>query len=449
MGACHSCPICLVLDYNWVEKVNWIEKGLSTFKERVGHSMVLRLQPPLKGPTLIFFNAEGLPGTMSPRRRSVFKDLTKLDFNYIPEKLVHRERQLQRLDTLFNQVITDQLSQNVLLTGSVGTGKTAMSKLFCTQFQARAKSSGKRVEYVFVNCRQRNTEASVMLKVVNHFQPRFPDRGFSITEMQEILRKDIKKNATHLIIVLDEADILLKKAGSDLIYGFSRFDEESPAEAPRSISLMLISQENIFEILDAASVSTFKRSNLVKFEGYDADELFDILEARVGLAFHNDTVDIELIALISDIASENGDARYGIELLEMAGHLADENKSEALNAEYVRAAKAETFSTVTKSQLAELDLQRKLFLIATARALKKKAYAGTGDVEKIYAVVCEEYNESARGHTQFWKYIKDLDANGLISTRKSGKGFVGTTTLISLPDIPASELEKMLLKMIE
>ena len=64
----------------------------------------------------------------------------------------------------------------------------------------------------------------------------------------------------------------------------------------------------------------------------------------------------------------------------------------------------------------------------------------TGEAEDAYAVVCEEFGEKPRGHTQLWKYIRDLDALGFIDAKVSGEGVVGKTTMISLPGIPAKLL---------
>ncbi|MCK4902957.1 MAG: orc1/cdc6 family replication initiation protein, partial [Thermoplasmatales archaeon] len=57
--------------------------------------------------------------------------------------------------------------------------------------------------------------------------------------------------------------------------------------------------------------------------------------------------------------------------------------------------------------------------------------------EKTYAITCEEYNEKPRTHTMFWNYIKEIEGAGFINLKPSGKGQLGTTQLISLPDIPA------------
>jgi cell division control protein 6 len=81
--------------------------------------------------------------------------------------------------------------------------------------------------------------------------------------------------------------------------------------------------------------------------------------------------------------------------------------------------------------------------------LRDRAYATTGEVEKSYGVVCEEYEEKQYGHTQLWDNIKELNILGLIGAKKSGKGFAGKTTLISIPDIPTNVLEEKIIELIK
>jgi cell division control protein 6 len=118
--------------------------------------------------------------------------------------------------------------------------------------------------------------------------------------------------------------------------------------------------------------------------------------------------------------------------------------------EHVRAAKAETYSVVTESKLRNLEKHQLLALYAIAKRLKKDgtAYVNTGEAEKTYAITCEEYDEKPRTHTMFWNYLKDIESAGFINIKLSGKGQIGTTQLISLPDIPAeivsNKLEELL-----
>ena len=379
--------------------------------------------------------------------KSVFKDQRTLSFDYVPQKLVHREAQMKKLAMLYKPVVESNLSQNAVLTGSVGTGKTATAKRFCMDLKDFAEKQQKAVDWVLVNCRQRNSESSAVLHIVNHFQPNFPDRGFSITEMLRILRKDLEKRKVHLVIVLDEADMLLKKAGSDIIYKLTRFGEEK-VEGKELVSLILISQKNVFDMLDASSTSTFKRTNVVEFGKYSLEELRDIVKSRTMLALNDGAIEDDSINLIAEVSSEWGDARFAIEILEKAGMLADEESAGKISVEHVRGAKAEAYSSITESKLAGLDKHQRLALLAIARTSRGKAYITTGEAESAYKVACEEYGEKARAHTAFWGLMKDLDMLGVVSAKKSGPGISGKTTVITLLDIPAKVLEQRMRQML-
>jgi len=380
--------------------------------------------------------------------KSVFKDQRTLSFDYVPQKLVHREAQMKRLIMIYKPVVESNISQNAVLTGSVGTGKTAAAKRFCMDLKDYAEKHQRALDWVLVNCRQRNSESAVVLQIVNHFQPNFPDRGFSITEMLRILRKDLEKRKVHFVIVLDEADMLLKRAGSDIIYKLTRFGEEK-VESKELVSLMLISQKNVYEMLDTASASTFKRTNVIEFGKYSCEELRDIVSQRAELALHKDCIDPDAIDLIAEVSSEWGDARFAIEILEKAGMLADEEAAGMINVEHVRGAKAEAYSSVTESKLSGLDLHQKLALLAIAKASKGKAYVTTGEAEAAYKVACDEYEEKPRAHTAFWGLLKDLDMLGVVSAKKSGPGISGKTTVITLLDIPAKVLDDKVRQLLE
>ncbi len=371
---------------------------------------------------------------------SVIKDLHALDFDYVPSELPHRTGQLKKLALLFKPLFVN-IAQNACIRGPVGTGKTAMTKYFCQSLVQIARKQGKILEYVHINCRKRSTNAMVLLGVLNHFDSRFPDRGFSVQEMLQVLRMQLQRKEAQLLLVLDEVDALLKKDGSNLIYDLTRFNDET-MKAATPVSVIMISQKDVFIDLEEAVLSTFKRSNVIVLERYTRDELYDIIRQRVDLAFHAHTVLMESIELIADIASESGDARFSIELLWKAGLYADEKHAKQVAPEHVRAAKAETYSVVTETKLKNLGKHQLLTLLAIAKRLQKEsvAYANTGEVEKTYAITCEEYEEEARAHTMFWNYLKEIEQAGFIKVKPSGAGQVGKSQLISLPDIPAAVL---------
>lgn len=374
---------------------------------------------------------------------TVFTDEEVFSFDYVPPELVERDDEQRWLAGLFKPALANDKAVTCRVTGRVGTGKTAIVKRFLQDLHEAGRKRGQRFEHVHVNCRRRSTAAKALHQVISHFDKGFPDRGFSVTEMLDSLKKRVAKDEAHVVIVLDEVDELLSKSGTDLIYNLSRFHEEPPEDG--NVSLVLISQRDVFDMLDDASRSTMRRTNHLDLEPYTQKQLVHIVEQRADLGLRPGALSPDATDLITDIASRDGDARYAIELLHTAGKAADHAGDERIVAEHVRRAKAETRRSVWEGQVLGLPLHKQLTMLAIARALKKEgSYTTTGKVEEIYRVLCEALDEQPRGHTQFWTYLNELTGVGLIETKASGEGIVGSTTVISLPDVPAEEMEDVL-----
>ncbi len=369
-------------------------------------------------------------------------DPTKLSFDYVPPRLPCREKHLQELANLFRHTVHSRITQNVFLHGYVGTGKTVTARRFCIDFKNMCLSHNIPVEYVHINCRQRMNEVSVMTALLRYFQPDFPDRGFSVQDMLGVLEKILNWKKMHLLLVLDEVDVLLRKK-ADLIYNITRINEDALRDG--RVSLILISQINVFQLLDPSSMSTFKRSNIIRFERYAAEELYQILTARAEESLAPGTYSDEVIRFIAEVASKTGDARHAIELLENAVILAEGRNANEITIEDARAARAREVG-LDVELLENLDRHKKLVLLAISQTTKTRSEVSSGEIERTYASLCELYGERKRGHTQFWKYLKELADMGLITARSTHTQ--GTTTLISLSDVSAKELEEIIEKML-
>ena len=351
------------------------------------------------------------------------------------------------METLFRPMVTTGISCSAFLTGGVGTGKTVTAKRFCDDLLKYCSANGKLMDQVYINCRIKNTAYGVLLQIVRNFDSGFPDRGFSADEMLRSLKKHLEARSRPFVLVLDEVDILLKGNNSDLIYQMSRFTEE--LEGGSSISMIMISQEPVTEMLDHASMSSFKRANTIKFEKYSKNELKDIILARAEDALMPGVMDVEVADLLADIGKTYGDARLVIEMLEKAASIAEGGKEGRLTADDVRSANALIYSNVSENKLATLDMKRKLALLAIARAIKGEPYISITRAEKTYEVVCEEYGQTARKHTQFWTYVQDMERMNLLDTVVKSEIDGGRVTYISIPDIPPKELAKKLEYLLE
>ena len=253
-----------------------------------------------------------------------------------------------------------------------------------------------------------------------------------------------------VLLTLDEVDFLLGQSGGALIYDLTRLNDDKLNNDNR-LSLILISKNHsIRSMLDKSTTSIISDNN-IRLGPYTSRQLEDILEARAQEAFYKSTIAPGVISLIADIAAEWGDARYALELLWRAGKYADEEKVLKVFPEHVRLAKADSHPELRKEALAHLDKQDKMILLSILRNLtkRKKAYTTMGEVKRTYGIICEEYGESQRAHTQLWERIREMSRKGIVDTRISGEGLKGKTTLVSVGEAPTKTLEEEIIKLME
>jgi cell division control protein 6 len=383
------------------------------------------------------------------RHQSVFKDEAKLDINYVPRRLPHREKEHRLLMEFFNFLLQfpERMAQRVIITGEVGTGKTALAQRFGADITHETNKRNVNFRYVHVNCREYRGK---LFLIVQHalaiFRPNFPKRGYSSEELLNALVQVLDEEDAYVILTLDEFDAFIDQEGSDAVYKLTRL-QEMRAGKPQRISFMFILRDlKATGRLDTSARSTLQR-NVISLERYPKDQLLDILNARVDMAFEPSTVPEDVVDLVAGLAvSESGNARFAIELLWRAGKYADAEDAGEVEPECVRKAVSSIVPTVRRSELASLGLHQKLFLLGAARFFKEsqKAYASLSEIEEAYAVVCEEFDEKPNSHTQLWKYVQLLSALGILKAEVSGAGVRGRSTRVSLPSVPAYELEKEL-----
>ncbi|MHA1934472.1 MAG: ORC1-type DNA replication protein [Candidatus Thorarchaeota archaeon] len=386
-------------------------------------------------------------------RRSVFESEQFLSIDYVPETLPHREAELRNLAQSFKTLITSPglTSQKFIIEGPVGTGKTAVTKRFAEQMIQAANRRGIRLHKLHINCRVNKSAYLVYLRILREFKPKFPRRGHSPEELLQMIVEVLEAEDRYLLLILDELDYFIKQKGADILYNLTRLMDDK-LNASQRLSMIGVGRSIPLDetLFDKSTLSTLQR-NALHFGKYPSEALIDILQDRIQMAFEDGAVMKETLELICEIASDRGDARYAIELLWRAGKQADSSDSRVIIPDYVRKAKADTHPELRKEIFAALPKQNKLLLLSAARQLKeiRSAYVTIGEVEEMYKAVCEEYDEEPRAHTQVWEWVQDLNAHGVIDTKRSGAGQRGQTTLIGLSDIPADLLEHFLLGLLE
>jgi len=372
-----------------------------------------------------------------------------LSFDWTPPNLIGRDNQLGDLASMFSGIQNHNVSKRAVIIGNVGSGKTVLARRFC--MDVINKLEGKRkIEFVHINCRNHPSSSQVIQQIIQSLDSGHPDRGFSTGELIQSIRRNLKMYSRHLILVLDEVDILIRRDSSDLIYKLLRIDEGKDESG--TLSLVLVSQDlTIFSLFEKAIKSRLGESNILRLPSYNAEDLVAITKQRYAASCKPNSIDEPILEKIGKYSEDSGgDARLAIELLEAAIARAEKDGRSSLMLEDVRPSENKK-AAIEPSIIHELSQHQKLVLLGICRRLKKSENISSGDARKMYELVCEEFSVESRGYTTFWKHLKSIEIGGLISTKSSTSNVGrGRTQIISMPNLlPAtmeSNLERDLLR---
>ena len=360
-----------------------------------------------------------------------------LDPSFVPPKLVHREKELELLTQRYKGALPKRLPYHQLLTGGVGSGKTALAHRLGDDLARASRMAGLPVLKLYVNCWRRSNDRTILLQLLRGVGVSLPDRGYSLSEMLDVFEQGIRKNPRHLFLILDEVSALVRQE-TKLVYLLSR----APEVGLGTISLFLVASEDVLPYLDAPSRSSFGVTHRMALAPYDADALTDILAARAELALARGSASRDVLAQIARIAAPNGDARFALELLGGAARAAEQGDADEITPEHVRASKGSLYPTVTESKLEELPVPSLQVLLAIARTLRgPKTQATTERARQTYSTVSEEYQTPSMSRVTFWRTVKELEREGLVQIEPAGSG---QSARLSMDEVPASFLETLL-----
>jgi cell division control protein 6 len=357
-----------------------------------------------------------------------------LEASYVPESLPHREAELKLLRDRFAQAATGKRGWSQLLTGGIGSGKTVMA-----QKLQRELASARYGDYrtLYVNCWRRNSDRTVLLELLKGVGYPLPDRGYSLPEMVDTLEAGIRRVEGNLLVILDEVTSLFRQ-GTRLVYLLTR----GPEVGLGRLSLLLIAPQDVLPLLDPATRSGFGVTHRLHLPPYSLEALTDILLARGEAALRPGSLSPDVATQIARVAAAQSDARLALELLEGAARRAEQRGGSEIGAEDVRWSKASLYPTFTEGKLEGLSPHALLVLLALARTLKSPGtWVGLDRVRSTYATVAEEFGTQAQSRVTFWRTVKALEREGLVSVDPQGPG---QAAKVSQDEMPVSLLELVL-----
>jgi len=374
----------------------------------------------------------------------VLLDRAPFSFDWTPPALVGRDSELRELASMFIGMESHGVGGRAVITGPVGSGKTVITRRFGEDLQ-RLLDGRRKIVLAHVNCRNHPTTSQVLQQIALSLDSGHPERGFSSGEIVQSIRRNLNAHDSHLLLVLDEVDVLIRREKSDLLYKLLRIDEGQDQQG--SLSLILVSQDtSMLKLFEAAIISRLGESNILDLQPYDEPGLVGIARQRYEEACRPGSVGDDTLAKIGRFASDSGDARLAIELLEAAVRRAEKAGRGDVLVEDVRPSTLRATS-VEPSQVDNLSSHQKLVLLGICRRLKRVDEISSGDAQKLYNLVCEEFGARPRSYTTFWKHLKVLETQGLIETRTAnasvGRGRTQHITMTNTaPAVLESRIEK-------
>ena len=244
-----------------------------------------------------------------------------------------------------------------------------------------------------------------------------------------------------IVLILDEIDQTVKKISNDFLYNLTRLNSEL---SQTKICMVGISNNLTFlDELDPRVRSSLSEEEIV-FPPYNALQLQDILNKRSEEAFKEGILEKGVIAKCAAYAArEHGDARRALDLLRIAGELAERDTSENVSLKHIDEAnnKIERDKILDVIKTEPKQFQLVLYSIIKLSEKNKENPMFTGDVYNFYQEVCKDLKSEILTQRRVGDIIQEFDMLGIINVRVISKGRGGRMREIKLV-IPINILAK-------
>lgn len=364
-----------------------------------------------------------------------------LQNNYAPEDIPHRDEQKEYVAAILRSCLKIEKPSNLFVYGKTGTGKTLVIKHVTNKLQEVAKQKNLPIQFVYINCKLKrvaDTEYRLIAQIYREMGENIPATGLPTDEVYKIFLRHIDSEKKIIILILDEIDQLVKKAGDEILYNLTRINSELKNA---QLSIIGISNDLMFmDHVDPRIKSSLGEEEIL-FPPYDALQIKDILMKRCQEGFAEGVVLSGVIEKCAAYAArEHGDARRAIDLMRVAGEVAERKNKKIVDIGDIDEAE----DKIEKDKVLEMvstqpkQFQLTLFSIFLISE-KTTGPVFTGDIYDVYKDLSAKVGLKPLTQRRISDIIAELDMYGIINAKVISKGRYGRTREISLA-IPSTNI---------
>ena len=377
--------------------------------------------------------------------KSLIKNRDVLHFDHIPEQILHRDPEQEKIAQTLIPILMGSRPSNLLVYGKTGTGKTLVIKKVLSKIQKRVEEGSFPIKLAYTNAKHESTLSGLLVDFGRQLglasqktkdgKMWIPDTGLSTSEVFNRILYIISKHEINVVLVIDEIDYLaelIQKTGKDTLYSITRANERLETG---SLTLVGVSNDLTFkERLDPRVISSLSEEEVV-FTNYNLEQIKQILKARIQIAFSEGIVKDAALNLCSAMASrESGDARRAIDLLRVASEIAERTQMSNVVEEHVRQASEKIEENKEIVALKSYPLHEKLLILA----VMKSSEISTGETYLTYKALCKEIRQKELTQRRVTQMLSEIEMSGIISGRIVHQGTHGNTKKFKItisPDI--------------